>query len=216
MLSKQPYGNTDIVIDHDHKNSEKVKIYKVKKFPILKWFGVNVKMHLSSDVSNALQQMEIVKQAVEEMEPNKIIQLSVMDDLKMLIDLLQDPVFRNIVQIQDSLAELNTQIIQHPSILPADFDINNSGELSLNVPPSSVFDSEYPDEQRVPSAQISPSSPAISTHSQNLPHLVNEAQLTKLTPKINNDASNNLLFDASNIPNNESDNEKVWVYYAAR
>ncbi|XP_058826928.1 patj homolog [Topomyia yanbarensis] len=117
-------------------------------------------MHLSQDVSSALQQIEIIKQTVEEMEPNKL-QLNVMDDLKMIIDLLQDPVFRNIVQIQDSLAELNTQITQHPSILPGDFDIANSGELVLNVPPASdLFDAEYPDEQRVPSAQISPGSPA--------------------------------------------------------
>ncbi|XP_055625256.1 patj homolog [Toxorhynchites rutilus septentrionalis] len=117
-------------------------------------------MHLSQDVSSALQQIEIIKQTVEEMEPNKL-QLNVMDDLKMIIDLLQDPVFRNIVQIQDSLAELNHQITQHPSILPGDFDIANSGELILNVPPASdLFDADYPDEQRVPSAQISPGSPA--------------------------------------------------------
>lgn len=117
-------------------------------------------MHLSQDVSSALQQLEIIKQTVEEMEPNKL-QLNVMEDLKMILDLLQDPVFRNIVQIQDSLAELNNQITQHPSILPGDFDIANSGELVLNVPPvSDLFDAEYPDEQRVPSAQISPGSPA--------------------------------------------------------
>ncbi|EJY57494.1 AAEL017560-PA [Aedes aegypti] len=118
------------------------------------------KMHLSQDVSSALQQLEIIKQTVEEMDPNKL-QLNVMDDLKMVLDLLQDPVFRNIVQIQDSLAELNNQITQHPSILPGDFDIASSGELVLNVPPvSDLFEADYPDEQRVPSAQISPGSPA--------------------------------------------------------
>lgn len=117
-------------------------------------------MHLSQDVSSALQQLEIIKQTVEEMDPNKL-QLNVMDDLKMVLDLLQDPVFRNIVQIQDSLAELNNQITQHPSILPGDFDIASSGELVLNVPPvSDLFEADYPDEQRVPSAQISPGSPA--------------------------------------------------------
>ncbi|KAL9700769.1 hypothetical protein quinque_004210 [Culex quinquefasciatus] len=118
-------------------------------------------MHLSQDVSSALQQIEIIKQTVEELEPNSGTKLSVMEeDVKMIIDLLQDPVFRNIVQIQDSLAELNHQITQHPSILPGDFDIINSGELVLNVPPSDLFDPDYPDEQRVPSAQISPGSPA--------------------------------------------------------
>ncbi|XP_055607424.1 patj homolog [Uranotaenia lowii] len=125
-------------------------------------------MHLSQDVSSALQQIEVIKQTVEEMEPNKL-QLNVMDDLKLVIDLLQDPVFRNIVQIQDSLAELNHQITQHPSILPGDFDIANSGELILNVPPvSDLFDADYPDEQRVPSAQISPGSPAPPQQQQKL------------------------------------------------
>ncbi|XP_035910299.1 patj homolog isoform X2 [Anopheles stephensi] len=119
----------------------------------------NAKMHLSSDVSNALKHIEIIKQTVEEMEPNKL-QLNVSDDLKLVLDLLQDPVFRNIVQIQDSLAELNHQITQHPSILPGDFDIANSGELVLSVPPGTdLFDADYQDEQRVPSAQISPGSP---------------------------------------------------------
>nr|XP_019528769.2 patj homolog [Aedes albopictus] len=131
------------------------------------------KMHLSQDVSSALQQLEIIKQTVEEMDPNKL-QLNVMDDLKMVLDLLQDPVFRNIVQIQDSLAELNNQITQHPSILPGDFDIANSGELVLNVPPvSDLFDADYPDEQRVPSAQISPGSPAP-------PHLQQQQQQQKM------------------------------------
>uniref|UniRef100_A0A182QIC8 Multiple PDZ domain protein n=1 Tax=Anopheles farauti TaxID=69004 RepID=A0A182QIC8_9DIPT len=119
----------------------------------------NGKMHLSSDVSNALKHIEIIKQTVEEMEPNKL-QLNVSDDLKLVLDLLQDPVFRNIVQIQDSLSELNHQITQHPSILPGDFDIANSGELVLNVPPGTdLFEADYQDEQRVPSAQISPGSP---------------------------------------------------------
>ncbi|XP_040157214.1 patj homolog isoform X1 [Anopheles arabiensis] len=117
------------------------------------------KMHLSSDVSNALKHIEIIKQTVEEMEPNKL-QLNVSDDLKLVLDLLQDPVFRNIVQIQDSLAELNHQITQHPSILPGDFDIANGGELVLSVPPGTdLFEADYQDEQRVPSAQISPGSP---------------------------------------------------------
>uniref|UniRef100_A0A182P464 Multiple PDZ domain protein n=1 Tax=Anopheles epiroticus TaxID=199890 RepID=A0A182P464_9DIPT len=117
------------------------------------------KMHLSSDVSNALKHIEIIKQTVEEMEPNKL-QLNVSDDLKLVLDLLQDPVFRNIVQIQDSLSELNHQITQHPSILPGDFDIANSGELVLSVPPGTdLFEADYQDEQRVPSAQISPGSP---------------------------------------------------------
>lgn len=80
------------------------------------------------------------------------------------------PVFRNIVQVQDSLAELNVQIGQHPSILPSDFDVTECGQLVINVPPTSsdFYDTSNSsdhhqhhhyntDEQRVPSAQLSPS-----------------------------------------------------------
>lgn len=85
------------------------------------------------------------------------LQLDTYDDINLLLNVLDDPVFRNLVKIQESLNELNCEIQQHPSILPRDFDISTSGELVLNVPPNSaVFD--YPDEQRVPSAQISPRS----------------------------------------------------------
>lgn len=90
------------------------------------------------------------------------------EDMKLILDLLQDPVFRNIVQVQDSLAELNVQIGQHPSILPSDFDVTECGQLVINVPPTSsdYYDNsaDYTDEQRVPSAQLSPST--TTTHGQ--------------------------------------------------
>jgi hypothetical protein len=116
-------------------------------------------MHLNSDISNALQHIEIIKQSIEESSDPKL-QINTADDLKLILDLLSDPVFRNIVKIQDSLSELNSQITQHPSILPSDFDLSTSGELILSVPESSeLYDGNYADEQRVPSAQISPRSP---------------------------------------------------------
>ncbi|XP_058054947.1 patj homolog [Anopheles bellator] len=185
--------------------------------------NTNANMHLSSDVSNALKQIELIKQTVEEMEPNKL-QLNVSDDLKLVIDLLQDPVFRNIVQIQDSLSELNHQITQHPSILPGDFDIANSGDLVLNVPPGTdLFEADYQDEQRVPSAQISPGSPApipiggamppkmtLLDHSQLMvqvpqgpvvatvqhPQTLDAQQLLNASLKLNNDPS---LFEVPSI-----------------
>lgn len=85
-------------------------------------------MHLNSDISNALQQIESVKQMVEDSSDPKL-QLNTADDFKLILDLLQDPVFRSIIQIQDSLGELNSQISQHPSILPSDFDLNLSGNF---------------------------------------------------------------------------------------
>lgn len=87
-------------------------------------------MHLNSDVSNALQQIESVKMLVEDSSDPKL-QLNTADDFKLILDLLQDPVFRSIIQIQDSLGELNTQISQHPSLIPLDFDLNLSGNFLL-------------------------------------------------------------------------------------
>lgn len=83
-------------------------------------------MHLSADLSSALQQLESIKQAIDDSHDPKL-QLSTSEDLDMIISLLQDPVFRSIVTTQDSLGELNSQIAQHPSILPGDFDITTSG-----------------------------------------------------------------------------------------
>lgn len=126
-------------------------------------------MHFATDLSTALQNIEAVKAVIDASDDAKL-QLNTADNLKLIIGLLQDPVLRSIVQVQDSLADLNKQIVQHPSMLPSDFDINLSGDLVLNVPTSpDIFDAEYPtDEQRVPSAQLSPhstASPTSATHS---------------------------------------------------
>lgn len=116
-------------------------------------------MQINPDISGALQQIEAIKKAVDDSDDLKL-QANTADSLKMIIDILQDPVFRSIIQIQDSVAELNNQIQQHPSILPSDFDINASGDLVINVPPvMDMYGGDFIDEQRVPSAEISPRSP---------------------------------------------------------
>lgn len=74
---------------------------------------------------------------------------------------------------QGSLSELDAQLQEHPSILPADFCITESGELELNVQ-RSVYESDYQtlsqefDDQRVPVIKLSsssgePSSPQVFT-----------------------------------------------------
>lgn len=87
-------------------------------------------MQISEDISSALHQIETIKKSIEESDDVKL-QSTTEDSLKIILDILQDPVFKNIVKVQDSLSELNNQIVQHPSILPADFDINISGEFTL-------------------------------------------------------------------------------------
>lgn len=128
-------------------------------------------MHLNADISSALQLLEDIKQTVDDLGDPKL-QLNTYQDLKLLISVLENPVFRSIVTIQDSLSELNQQLGQHPSILPVDFDVTAAGELVLNVPPAGElydpdYNDDYPsrdfDEQRVPSAPISPSSPQVPT-----------------------------------------------------
>ncbi|XP_055841787.1 patj homolog [Episyrphus balteatus] len=113
-------------------------------------------MHLSADISSALQQIEAVKQGIDESDDPKL-QMNTAESLKTILDILQDPVFRTIVHVQDSLSELNTQLVQHPSMLPNDFDIDVSGNLVLSVPSDVVYD--FGDETpRVSSAQMSPRS----------------------------------------------------------
>lgn len=116
-----------------------------------------------SDISTALHLLEHIHQCLGVTEFNET---KSHDDLKPLMSLLEDPVFRSIVTIQDSLAELNCQLCQHPSILPGDFDISPSGQLELSVPNTPVQptgqtmyqdlyqDSSELDDQRVPIAPL--------------------------------------------------------------
>lgn len=128
-------------------------------------------MHLNADISSALQLLEDIKHKVDDLGDAKL-QVNTYQDLNLLISVLENPVFRSIVTVQDSLSELNQQLGQHPSILPVDFEIPPSGELILNVPPAGDYDHDYADdypatrdfdEQRVPSAPISPCSPQVHT-----------------------------------------------------
>jgi hypothetical protein len=105
-----------------------------------------------------------VHERVEDCDDPKL-QLHTSQDLQSLISLLEDPVFRSIVTIQDSLAELNSQLGQHPSILPGDFDISLGGQLELSVPNTQVqpvgqamyqnlYQDNETDDQRVPVAPL--------------------------------------------------------------
>lgn len=98
------------------------------------------------ELSNAQQNLEIIKQSVID-SGDAALQVDTMDDLNSLLYILGDPIFRDLIKIQDVIVELNGQLQQHPSILPADFDIvPTTGELILNVSRNS-YEPEY-DEQR--------------------------------------------------------------------
>lgn len=111
-------------------------------------------MQLAQDISAALLQIEAVKKGIDDSDDPKL-QITTAESLQTILEILNDPVFRQIIQCQDSLADLNTQIAQHPSMLPNDFDIDLSGNLVLNGPTETL----YEDEHKVPSStNLSPRS----------------------------------------------------------
>ncbi|XP_026319386.1 patj homolog [Hyposmocoma kahamanoa] len=109
-------------------------------------------MHLGVNISNALQQLESVKAAVDQSDDPKL-KAATNDDLNMLINLLESPILRSIATLHDSVGMLATQVANHPSILPGDFDITPAGELALQGR-SLYGGQEGEEEQRVP--QVSP------------------------------------------------------------
>ncbi|XP_059050919.1 patj homolog [Achroia grisella] len=109
-------------------------------------------MHLGVNISNALQQLESVKAAVDQSDDPKL-KAATNDDLNMLINLLDSPILRSIATLHDSVGMLATQVAHHPSILPGDFDITPAGDLALQA--RNLYGGhEGEEEQRVP--QVSP------------------------------------------------------------
>ncbi|XP_022822029.1 patj homolog [Spodoptera litura] len=109
-------------------------------------------MHLGVNISNALQQLESVKAAVDQSDDPKL-KAATNDDLNMLINLLESPILKSIATLHDSVGMLATQVAHHPSIIPGDFDITPAGDLALQA--RNLYGShEGEEEQRVP--QVSP------------------------------------------------------------
>lgn len=97
-----------------------------------------IKMHLGVNLSNALQQLESVKAAVDQSDDPKL-KASTSDDLNMLINLLDSPILRSIATLHDSVGMLATQVAHHPSILPGDFDITPAGKCLYIIPIAKIF-----------------------------------------------------------------------------
>lgn len=109
-------------------------------------------MHLGVNISNALQQLESVKAAVDQCDDPKL-KAATNDDLNMLINLLESPILKSIATLHDSVGMLATQVAHHPSIIPGDFDITPAGDLALQA--RNLYGGhEGEEEQRVP--QVSP------------------------------------------------------------
>ncbi|XP_046620524.1 uncharacterized protein LOC124305311 isoform X2 [Neodiprion virginianus] len=142
-------------------------------------------MPLNTDISAALLLLEQVQERVKSCDDPKL-QLHTSDDLEALISLLEDPVFRSIVTIQDSLTDLNAQLGHHPSILPGDFDINLGGQLELSLPSTpaqplgpNMYQDIYQDgseldDQRVPVARLVHSSSEDTSAQVTSPSLASE------------------------------------------
>lgn len=139
-------------------------------------------MHLSADISSALQQIEAVKRGIDESDDPKL-QAQTGDSLKTILDILQDPVFRTIVHVQDSLSELNAQLTQHPSMLPNDFDIDMAGNLVLSVNGGDVM-YEFDERLSTPLNSASgPNSPGSSKAAADVvdPSLVQHTKMPSLS-----------------------------------
>ncbi|XP_052743497.1 patj homolog [Bicyclus anynana] len=109
-------------------------------------------MHLGVNLSNALQQLESVKAAVDQSDDPKL-KAATNDDLNLLINLLESPILKSIATLHDSIGMLATQVAHHPSILPGDFDITPAGDLAIQT--RNLYGThEGEEEQRVP--QVSP------------------------------------------------------------
>ncbi|XP_051172782.1 patj homolog [Leptopilina boulardi] len=142
-------------------------------------------MALNTDMSTALHLLEHMEERLEDCDDPKL-QMHTNQDIRSLIALLQDPVFRSIITLQDSLSELNTQLGQHPSILPGDFDIRLSGQLEFSVPNTplqpvgqNIFqelyqDSNEFDDQRVPVAPLVHSSSEDTSAQVTSPSLISD------------------------------------------
>ncbi|KAI9558121.1 hypothetical protein GHT06_014874 [Daphnia sinensis] len=89
-------------------------------------------MPVSSDAKRALALLERVQQRVAANDEGNGVASQVQADLDLLTSLLQNPVLRNILKLEDSLEELNQHLVHHPSLLPSDFDIDKTGTLVVN------------------------------------------------------------------------------------
>ncbi|XP_008545355.1 patj homolog isoform X1 [Microplitis demolitor] len=83
-------------------------------------------------ISTALHVLRHISDQVKNLN-SVLLHKNIISDIELLISLIEDPVFHDIVVIFDSLNDLNNQFLQHPSILPADFIINSNGQLEVSI-----------------------------------------------------------------------------------
>jgi len=99
---------------------------------VLEWANFLFVLLSSADAKRALALLERVQQKVTNNDAGNGVASQVQTDLDLLTSLLQNPVLRNILKLEDSLEELNQHLMHHPSLLPSDFDIDKSGTLVVN------------------------------------------------------------------------------------
>jgi len=109
---------------------------------------------VSTDAERALSLLERVKQNIIANDSDNNYS-RVETDLQLLTSLLKSPVLKNILKVEDSLGDLQSHLIHHPSLLPSDFDIDNAGHLVLN---SNVLQPGQPGLQKDFNGKFSPPS----------------------------------------------------------
>ncbi len=97
--------------------------------------------------------MERVQQRVSNNDVGNGTESQVQTDLELLTSLLQNPVLRNILKLEDSLEELNQHLVHHPSLLPSDFDIDKAGTLVVN---QNILQTHRPGSNKTKEGKSSP------------------------------------------------------------
>ncbi|XP_035710408.1 multiple PDZ domain protein isoform X3 [Folsomia candida] len=95
-------------------------------------------MPIYSEVENALKLLDDVQKRMsggrlESTDPRQLTQVN--NDLNTLLSVLSDPMFQRLCKIQDSVNELGSHLIKHPSITPNDFEVSTEGKLILKISP---------------------------------------------------------------------------------
>ncbi|XP_014670886.1 PREDICTED: inaD-like protein [Priapulus caudatus] len=84
-------------------------------------------MPISEDTRRALQLLEKIQVKLKDSGDPRLD-----EDLNTLISVLESPIFRQIITLQESVQELKRQVTRVPSLNPEDFDISPTGELILS------------------------------------------------------------------------------------
>ncbi|XP_074598985.1 multiple PDZ domain protein-like isoform X2 [Brevipalpus obovatus] len=99
-------------------------------------------MSIKEDIKNLAKSLQIFKNKLDE-DKRQLNNEQLCNDVQVLLNVLECPVFDNIVNIRGALDQLKNELARHPSILPLDFEILKDGRLQLSDQISAVDNHIY-------------------------------------------------------------------------